>query len=79
MLVVSLLKLFYVYWSFVDWYAVHLVHAVPEEARRGSQIPWNWNNTLLASIWVLGNETRSPGRAVDSFNQRATSLAPDVF
>lgn len=34
---------------------VHRMHAVPSDARRGRQIPLNWNRRwLCVTTWVLG-------------------------
>lgn len=42
---------------------VHHMHATFTDARRGHQIPQNWNYGLLgASVWMLKVEPRSSGR-----------------
>lgn len=56
--------------------AVH-VCLVPEEARRGSWIPWNWSyGWLWVTMWVLGVEQWSSTRATRAFHCWATSAAP---
>ena len=39
--------------------------ALCREARRGAWMPWNWSSRWLwATMWVLGIEPESPGRAI---------------
>lgn len=48
--------------------SVHM-HAVPREARRGRQIPWDWSEKQLSAIlWVLGIEPRSSERVASGLN-----------
>lgn len=58
---ISVFVLMYVYVLFVC--------LMPVEARRGYQIPWNWRYTwLLAALWMLGIELRSPRKVVQDLS-----------
>ena len=59
---IFIFKTFYVYDCVCVCVCVcaHHMHAVPTEARRGHQIPWNWCYWLLYSVlWALGFKPRS--------------------
>jgi hypothetical protein len=48
---------------------MHCEYAVHEDARRGHQIPMEHElQTLLATMWVLGIESGSSGRATNAPN-----------
>ena len=53
---------------------VHYMCSMPDEARRGLCILWNWSyRQLLAAMWVLGIEPGSSGRAASAPNTGASS------
>lgn len=55
---------------------VHLVFAVPVEARRVWQIPWNWScGELWVAMWGLGIEPESSGKVTSDLHSWAISQA----
>lgn len=52
-------------------------HQMPTEVREGHRIPCGKGDRWLGTtIWVLGMESRCPGRASSTPNYRANSAAP---
>lgn len=48
---------------------VHDMFAVPAEARKGYQMPWNWSyRRLLSTMWILGREPGSSKRTANGLN-----------
>lgn len=66
----------YFMWTYVcpsAWMNTRYVQ-VPEEARRGCWVTWNWTyGWFWCLIWVLGSKPMSPGRAVHTLNHSAIS------
>ena len=57
-----------------------LMCLVPVEAKRRHLISWNWNyRQLWVTMWLLGIELRTSGRAVSALNCWAISLAPALI
>lgn len=53
------------------------MYAGPVEARKGTQIPWNWSNGWLgATMWVLGAENRTLTSAGASSAHSPCAISP---
>lgn len=62
---------------FCAYMYVCYLHAVPEEARRGSQIPWDLSyGRLGVTVWMLGIEPQSFGRVATALNNGCPSTDP---
>jgi hypothetical protein len=56
--------------------SVQRMCTVPSEGRRGPWIPWNMSyRWFVATMWVLGIQPGSSGRAGRAVNHRAISAA----
>lgn len=52
---------------------------VPLEVSKGSWIPLQWGVTECITMWVLGIDYRSSGRAVRALNHRTNHLFSPVL
>ena len=69
--------LFYVHECFVYMHVWALCECNVSEVKRRFWPSWNWGYRYLsATMWVLGIEPVSSGRAVSLFNHSAVSPAP---
>lgn len=61
-------------------WSVPFTKAVPTEAKEGYHIPWNCSyRRLLASVWGLGMEPQSSGRATRHLPSKPSPLVPLLF
>ena len=62
---------------FCAYMSVYYLHAAPEEARRGRQIPWDLSDGRLGvTVWMLGIVPQSFGRAASALNNECLSMNP---
>lgn len=60
--------------------AMHQMHALTTEARRGQQIPWKWSHRPCVSYMrVLGIESRASARTASALDCELPLQPPDVF